>query len=180
MSNYPLPFDPIEEARRQWEAHGLPEATAMAGTTSIMRAQQLVLSRVDAALRPLGLTFARYEALMLLSFTRRGRLPMAKIGVRLMVHPASVTNTIDRLEERGLVRRQPHPTDGRTTLAVLTPAGRRLAARATEAVGKVRFGLDLDDRRVEQLVELLTGLRARAGDFEPSEPVGSGGDGDGQ
>lgn len=166
MSKYPLPFDPIEEARRQWVEHGLPEPVAMAGTTSIMRAQQIVLARVDAALKPLGLTFARYEALMLLSFTKDGRLPMAKIGVRLMVHPASVTHTIDKLEEQGLVRRKAHPTDGRTTLAVLTPAGRRLAAKATEAVGKVRFGLDLGDARTEQLVALLTELRADAGDFD--------------
>jgi DNA-binding MarR family transcriptional regulator len=166
MSNYSLPFDPIEEARRQWVDHGLPEPVAMAGTTSVMRAQQIVLARVDAALKPLGLTFARYEALMLLSFTKRGRLPMAKIGVRLMVHPTSVTHTINRLEEQGLVRRERHPTDGRTTLAVLTPAGRRLAARATKAVGGVRFGFGLDDRRVEQLVTLLTELRAEAGDFD--------------
>ena len=165
MAKRALPFDPLAEARRQWEAHGLPEPAAMEGTTSIMRAQQIVLGRVDAALRPLGLTFARYEALMLLSFTRRGRMPMAKIGVRLMVHPASVTHTIDKLEEQGLVRREPHPTDGRTTLAVLTPAGRRLAKRATAAVGKVRFGLDMDDRRVEELVALLHDLRSAAGDF---------------
>lgn len=165
MSKYPLPFDAIAEARRQWEARGLPEPVAMAGTTSIMRAQQIVLARVDAALKPLGLTFARYEALMLLSFTGRGRLPMAKIGARLMVHPASVTHTVDKLEEQGLVRREPHPTDGRTTLAVLTPAGRRLAARATDAVGAVRFGVDLDDDRVEQLVAVLTELRVEAGDF---------------
>jgi DNA-binding MarR family transcriptional regulator len=68
---------------------------------------------------------------------------MAKIGVRLMVHPASVTNTVDRLEVQGLVRREPHPTDGRTTLAAITPAGRRVVERATKALGEVRFGLDL-------------------------------------
>jgi len=162
-----LPFDPIAEARRQWEERGLPEPVAMAGTTSIMRAQQLVLRRVDAALKPFGLTFARYEALRLLAFTRAGRLPMAKIGVRLMVHPASVTNTIDRLEEQGLVRREPHPSDGRTTLAAITPAGRRLVERATKALGDVRFGLDLDDERVAQLVDVLREFRVAAGDFEP-------------
>ncbi|HEX2038723.1 MAG TPA: MarR family transcriptional regulator [Acidimicrobiales bacterium] len=160
-----LRFDPIAEARRQWEEHGLPEPVAMAGTTSIMRAQQLVLSRVDAALRPLGLTFARYEALRLLAFSRAGRLPMAKIGVRLMVHPASVTNTIDRLEAQGLVRREPHPSDGRTTLAAITPAGRRVVQRATKALGAVRFGLDLPDDRVAELVDILRDFRAAAGDF---------------
>jgi DNA-binding MarR family transcriptional regulator len=161
-----LSFDPIAEAQRQWDERGLPEPVAMAGTTSIMRAQQLVLRRVDGALRPLGLTFARYEALRLLAFTRRGRLPMAKIGVRLMVHPASVTNTIDRLEADGLVRREPHPSDGRATLAAITPAGRRLVERATAALGDVRFGLDLPDDRIAELVGILRELRTAAGDFD--------------
>lgn len=160
-----LPFDPIEEAHRQWVAHELPSPLAMAGTTSIMRAQQIVQARVDAALRPLGLTFARYEALTLLSFTRTGRLPMAKIGSRLMVHPASVTHTIDRLERDGLVRREQHPDDGRTRLAVITRRGRTLARKASDAVGAVDFGLPLDARQVEGLVAVLKDLRRAAGDF---------------
>ena len=166
----PLRFDPIKEARRQWLVHDLPEPLAMAGTTSIMRAQQIVQARVDAALRPLGLTFARYEALTLLSFTKKGRLPMAKLSSRLMLHPASVTHTVDRLERDGLVTRDTDPSDGRTRLAVITPAGRRLARKASNAVGNVRFGLDVDDRLVEQLVALLRELRAAAGDFVEREP----------
>jgi hypothetical protein len=76
-----LPFDPIAEAQRQWEAHGwAPQATAMATVTSIMRLQQIFLARADAELRPLGLTFARYEVLMLLSFSSRGRCPWARSG----------------------------------------------------------------------------------------------------
>ena len=123
-----LPFDPIEEARRQWVAHGWKGAAAgMAAITSVMRAEQIFLSRVDEVLRPFSLTFARYEALMLLMFTRRGSLPLGKIGQRLQVHPTSVTNTIDRLEAQGLVLRVPHPTDRRTTLAEITDAGRAVA-----------------------------------------------------
>ena len=108
----PLPFDPIAEARRQWTVNDWGEPAAMAAATSIMRAQQLVLRRVDSALAPFGLTFARYEVLALLALSRRGELPMGKIGVRLMVHPASVTNAVDRLAAAGLVRRVAHPTDG--------------------------------------------------------------------
>ena len=68
MAAAPLPFDPIEEARRQWEAHGWRgSASGMAAVTSVMRAQQIFLSRVDALLRPFGLTFARYEVLVLLT-----------------------------------------------------------------------------------------------------------------
>jgi DNA-binding MarR family transcriptional regulator len=111
-----LPFDPIEEARRQWAEHGWDDAAdGMAAVTSVMRAEQVFLARVDEALRPFKLTFARYEALMLLSFSRQGSLPLSKVGQRLQVHPTSVTNTIDRLEAQGFVRRVPHATDRRTT-----------------------------------------------------------------
>jgi hypothetical protein len=59
----------------------------MAAITSIMRAHQILLAEVDAVVKPYGLTFARYEALVLLTFSKEGELPMSKIGERLMVHP---------------------------------------------------------------------------------------------
>ena len=112
-----LRLDPIEEAKRQWVAHGwAPAAEGMAAVTSVMRAQQIMQARVDEVLRPYDLTFARYEMLMLLHFSRRGSLPVTKASARLQVHPTSVTNAVDRLEAAGLVRRTPHPTDGRATL----------------------------------------------------------------
>jgi DNA-binding MarR family transcriptional regulator len=122
-----LHFDPIAEARRQWTAHEWSdEAQGMAIVTSIMRVHQLLLSRVDAVLRPFGLSFARYEVLMLLSFSRTGALPLGKISARLQVQAGAVTNAINRLERQGLVRRRPHPTDRRATLAVITRRGRSL------------------------------------------------------
>ena len=90
--------------------------------TSITRAHQILSGRIDAALAPVGLNFSRFEVLALLSFTKEGELPLGKVGDRLQVHPASVTNTVNRLEADGLVARKPHPTDRRTTLAVLTRA----------------------------------------------------------
>ncbi len=104
MARTPLGFDPIDEARVQWSARWEPDVSdAMAAATSIMRAQQVVLAAVDGALRPFGLTFARYEGLVLLLHSRRGVLPLGKMGPRLMIHPTSVTNIIDRLEQQGLV-----------------------------------------------------------------------------
>ena len=111
----------------------------MAAVTSVMRVQQIYLTRVDAVLRAFELTFARYELLQLLSFTRTGSLPLGKLGARLQVHPASVTNAVDRLERDGLVTRRPHPTDGRMTLARITAKGRRLAAKATVALNTQVF-----------------------------------------
>ncbi len=166
LNNRPLPFDAIAEARRQWEAHGWPVPSAMAAATSIMRAQQIILARVDTVLRPLDLTFARYEALVLLYFSRQGALPLGKMGDRLMLHPTSVTNIIDRLEDQGLVRRVPHPTDRRTTLAEITDEGRAVVEKATEATGAAQLGMGgLSDRELDRLTRLLRKLRVDAGDF---------------
>jgi DNA-binding MarR family transcriptional regulator len=168
----PLPYDPIEEARRQWREHGWDAAAdGMAAVTSIVRAQQIYLSRIDAVLRPLDLTFARYEVLMLLLFSRTGSLPLNKVGSRLQVHPTSVTNAVDRLEAHGLLRRVPHPTDRRTTLAEILPAGRELALRATGAVNAGVFDdPQLDPAEITRLLEVLGQLRHAVGDFDAPGP----------
>jgi DNA-binding MarR family transcriptional regulator len=163
-----LSFDPIAEAQRQWGLHGWPDqAPGMAVVTSIMRLQQIFLARADTVLRPLGLTFARYEVLMLLSFSRQGALPLGKIGERLQVNAASVTNAIDRLEADGLVTRRSNPDDGRGRLASLTAAGRRSATAATEAMNEQVFtDIGLGASTVSRLFDLLAELRGGAGDFE--------------
>jgi len=149
-----LSFDPITEARRHWDERwdgGAP----MAAATSIMRAQQIVLAKVDQALKPFELTFARYEALVLLTFSRNGSLPLGKMGERLMIHPTSVTNIVDRLEAQGFVARLDHPTDRRTTLCEITDDGRRVVHKATDAVTAVDLGITgLTAREVDQLTKL--------------------------
>ena len=160
-----LPFDPIERAAQIWGERFGP-ARAMAAVTSIMRAQQILLAGLDGLLRPYGLTFARYEALVLLGFSRTGALPLRVIGERLMVHPTSVTNTIDRLERDGLVRRRPNPRDGRGTLAEITPGGRAVMARSTEDLMAARFGMaGYAEPELDEIFGLLRGLRVAAGDF---------------
>jgi len=165
----PLRIDPIAEARRHWTARwGGRPARPMAAVTSIMRAQQVLLARLNGLLRPYGLTFPRYEALMLLSFTRTGALPLGKIGERLQVHRTSVTNTIDKLEADGLVRRVPHEQDRRATLAVITDAGRERAAAATAILNGADFGIGaLGNGDLDELTEVLSQLRIDAGDFTP-------------
>jgi DNA-binding MarR family transcriptional regulator len=162
-----LPFDPIEEARRQWVAHGWPDAAdGMTAVTSIMRAQQILLGRIDEQLRPLELTFARYEVLMLLHFSRKGSLPLGTIGTRLQVHPTSVTSAIDRLERQRLVARVPHATDRRTKLAEITEEGRERALAATRRLNESVFAdPGLSAGQVDRLVATLRALRQAAGDF---------------
>ncbi|MEW1955495.1 MarR family transcriptional regulator [Terrabacter sp. NPDC080008] len=162
-----LDFDPIARARQQWTEQGwVAAADGMAAITSLMRAHQIVLARVEATLKPLGVTFARYEVLMLLWFSKRGSLPMKVIGSRLQVHPTSVTNAVDRLEDAGLVTRSTHPDDRRAMLVALTPTGRELAERATRALNTEVFERpDLGTEDVRSLVDVLTRLRRSAGDF---------------
>jgi DNA-binding MarR family transcriptional regulator len=160
-----LPFDPIERAAAIWQRR-FGAARAMAAVTSVMRAHQILLSELDTLLRPFELTFARYEALVLLSFSRTGALPLRLIGERLMVHPTSVTNTIDRLEHAGLVARRPNPQDRRGTLAEITPAGRQVVEAATDVLMAAEFGLGgYDDSELDDLFGLLRSLRVNAGDF---------------
>ncbi|MEU6813605.1 MarR family transcriptional regulator [Streptomyces sp. NPDC046860] len=161
-----LPFDPIARADELWKQRW-GSVPSMAAITSIMRAQQILLAEVDAVVKPYGLTFARYEALVLLTFSKEGELPMSKIGERLMVHPTSVTNTVDRLVKAGLVAKRPNPKDGRGTLAVITAKGREVVDSATRDLMAMDFGLGAYDAEgCADVFEILRPLRVAAGDFE--------------
>ena len=161
-----LSFDPIARADELWTRRW-GAVPSMAAITSVMRAQQILLAQVDAVLKPYGLTFARYEALVLLTFSRAGELPLSKIGERLMVHPTSVTNTVDRLERAGHVARRPNPLDGRGVLASITDQGRQVVEKATRELVAMDFGLGgYDEDGCRELFEVLRPLRVAAGDFE--------------
>ncbi|HZO36635.1 MAG TPA: MarR family transcriptional regulator [Solirubrobacteraceae bacterium] len=163
----PLSFDPIAEARRQWDVNwGAGPGPSMSAVTSIMRSQQILMARLNEALREWELTFPRYEALMLLFYSREGALPLGKISDRLQVHRASVTNVVDRLADQGLVTRQPHDRDRRTVMATITPRGRDVARAATAVLNGARFGMDgLSDAECESVAGSLESLRRAAGDF---------------
>jgi len=158
--------DPIREAHRQWVAHGWGSAAdGMAMVTSVVRVQQLLLERIDAVLRPLGLTFARYEVLRLLSFSSAGAMPMTRMGSLLQVHPTSVTSAVDRLEGQGFVTRSRHDADRRVVLASITAAGRAVVESATSGLNEQVFeDPGLTSSQVTDLTALLDLLRARAGD----------------
>jgi len=165
-----LDFDPIEEARRNWQERGWGDGQAMVAATSITRAHQIVLAEVNAALAPFGITFSRFEVLALLYFARENSLPMGKIGDRLQVHPTSVTSLVNRLVDDDLVTRLAHPTDGRTTLVKLTNSGAVLAPNCAAALEQTSFGLAPMSRdQLDGLAATITVLRRESGDWNPSE-----------
>jgi DNA-binding MarR family transcriptional regulator len=161
----PLNYDPVEASRQRWIEQGWGDSAAgMAGVVSIMRAEQILLAEATTILRPLGLTFARYQVLGMLRWT--GPLTLGKLGDRLWITPATVTSSIDRLEAAGLCRRLSHPDDARSTLAEITPKGIRVFDKAVEELNVKLFGsVALSGEELDQLVRLIGKIRAGAGDI---------------
>ena len=149
--------DPIREAHRQWVQHGWSDAAdGMVMVTSLVRAHQLLLERIDAVLRPLELTFARYEVLRLLSFSSAGAMPMTRLGSLLQVHPTSVTSAVDRLERQGWVRSEWKQTE----------SNQRAKYYRVTATGKKQ--LASDHGRWQRMVEAIAAIMS--GDLEGGEP----------
>ena len=161
------PRDPIREAHRQWVAHGWGEAAdGMALVTSVVRVQQLLLERIEEVLRPLDLTFARYEVLRLLSFSTTGSMPMTRLGSLLQVHPTSVTSAVSRLERQGYAARDRPEHDRRVVLASVTDTGRAVVDKATAQLNTDVFERPgLTPEQVRALTALLADYRAVNGDL---------------
>jgi DNA-binding MarR family transcriptional regulator len=162
------PFDVVEASRRVWLERWDPEAASgMAVFTAILRSYQLLNDQVNHVMRDHDLTFARYEVLAWLATDPESSLTLSWISKSLRIPPATVTDIIDRLERDKLVRRVPHPSDARTTLAVITPRGQRVVTDATQDLNSIvyeRIGLSEPQR--DQLIGLLAQLRASGNEFD--------------
>lgn len=160
-------IDPIAEAQRQWEAHGWRDAApGMTMVTQLVRVQQLLQGRIDAVLRPFNLSFARYEILRLLAFSRAGSMPMTRLGSLLQVHAASVTSAVTRLEAQGFALRVRDEDDRRIVRASITEKGRNVVDRATAQLNEMVFEQPrLSEDEVIQLSALLSSYRSATGDL---------------
>jgi DNA-binding MarR family transcriptional regulator len=159
--------DPIALARANWDRSGWGDvADGMVAVTSVMRAHQILLARVENALRPYDLSFSRFELLRLLAFSQSGDLPITMASDRLQVHVTSVTHAVRRLEAAGLVERVPHPTDGRTTLVRITDIGRSTVEEATVTLNSEVFAdIGMSEEESRALAASIETLRHHAGDF---------------
>ena len=128
-------------------------------SAAIFRANKIVTARMDTVLSALDMTTARYELLGLLDNTEGGRLSLGELGRTTLYHPATMTYTIDGLEKRGLITRQPDPSDRRAVLAEITPEGRRLVRTANELLGDIDWGLpELPEDDATALAVLLSNI----------------------
>jgi DNA-binding MarR family transcriptional regulator len=106
----------------------------------------------------LGMSFTRVKALRYaVGEPRTGRELAALLGI----DPPYVTVIVDDLEGRGLVRREPHPTDRRAKLVRATPAGRRAAEKAERMLDEPPEALlALDPGELAELERLVAKLAA--------------------
>lgn len=159
--------DPILAAHRLWIENGWEDcADGLAAVTSIIRVRQVLTRRADQILAPIGLTFSRYEVLVHLYFND-GELPLAQLGKRLQIHQTSITSLVDKLEAQDLIRRVPHPTDRRSTIAQLTPAGQQRVSQAIKRLNSDLFrDIGLTGDEVQGLFTVLTKMRRSWGDLD--------------
>ena len=121
---------------------------------------RLMRKRFEQNARDLGLT--RSQCQVLAHLARNEGIQQSALADILEVEPITLTRILDRLEDGGLVERQPHPTDRRVRLLRLTEAARPLLAEifAIGALtrGEAMEGVSDEDR--DRLFEVLSSMKA--------------------
>ena len=97
---------------------------------SLLGTAEAVEARLEAAVRPLGLSLAKAGVLMFLAEAEEPLL-LSELAEHEGCVRSNITQLVDRLEKDGLVRRRADPGDGRSVRAVLTPAGRQAYAKSS-------------------------------------------------
>ncbi|HEY1969167.1 MAG TPA: MarR family transcriptional regulator [Pseudonocardia sp.] len=158
--------DPVEFTREHWASNEQPGAEYFAAMGAVMRAHALMVAELERVLKPHGLSRTAFLLMATLLMSREHTRPLGQLSRHLMVHPTTVTLVIDQLDGRGLVTRQPHPTDRRTVLASLTPDGLELVTKAGEDLAGTQFGLTgVSESLAQRLTSVLGQIRAKMGDL---------------
>jgi DNA-binding MarR family transcriptional regulator len=137
---------------------------------ALYRASRAMIRGYAPLLEPLGLTYAQYLVLVVLSET--DAVSVRQLGERLSLDSATLTPLLKRLETQGAIARQRDAKDERVVRVSLTKQGRALRAKCREFPVRAACGLgDLSDPAlVEQIVHLRAELTELADRLEKSEP----------
>ncbi|WP_262775108.1 PH domain-containing protein [Brevibacterium permense] len=158
-SALPILEDSVSAAAGEWELRW-PERNRMQAATELMHAHRRLITDLDEKLRPLGLSYARYEILLLLFLESSGAIPLVELTDRLQVEASSSFHSVRWLEDNGLIKRSLEPWDDGEVVAELTPKGRTLTDRASHLVADIRFGLGtMSASECRQLTALLSRQR---------------------
>src|SRR5579864_56542 len=125
----------------------------------LIRLREAVMREIDRRLRQdNGLSLADYGVLITLVTAPGLRLRMSSLGAQRMLTPSGITRVVIRLEERGLVQREPDPADGRAAFAVLTKRGLETLRRAQvihHATVRELYVGGLTQRELDRLARLF-------------------------
>lgn len=138
----------------------------------LARAYDAVQAHARADVARHDLTLAEFGVLEALY--HKGPLLLGEVQRKILVSSGGITYLMDRLVKRGLVERQPCPTDRRATYAALTPEGealiRRIFPEHVRALERALSGLDAEEKA--EAMRLLRRLGLRAAELEPGEAAG--------
>ncbi|MFT3853433.1 MAG: MarR family transcriptional regulator [Ilumatobacteraceae bacterium] len=158
-----MSIDPIEDSYERWIALGWPGPDEMAAFMSVLRIHKLLVDRAHEVLAPSRLSIIEHACLVYLAMSEEERQPLSKIAERVMIGPGRCNYMINKLEAAGYLRREPHPSDGRTTLAVLTDEGRELVLAGLTRLAAIRNGFgDVGNQDLHLLRELAAELLGSA------------------
>lgn len=160
--------DPVQWMRFYWEQQTADDPSRFLAMTSLLRLQHLMTTALEQELRTeCAISLTDFQILKALQLSETGTWLLSRMAWHLMVHATTVTLAVERLETKKLVTRHSHPNDRRTTLVRITDEGRELTDRATEATGRVEFGLPgLTPSQARSLTATVARLRAAAGDLD--------------
>ncbi|WIE74799.1 MarR family winged helix-turn-helix transcriptional regulator [Curtobacterium sp. MCSS17_007] len=153
----------MDDARRS------DKATAVAAWEALFRAQVTVMRALNADFPGGEISFNEYDVCFNLSTQPGRRCRMRDLTGHLLLTQPSVSRLVDRLASRGLVEKQPDPTDARGVIVALTAHGfdvyRSVAVQHAQTIAE-QVGAGLDDDELRTLTELCTKLRVAAGGSE--------------
>ncbi len=161
-----MPADPLDVSRQYWD-DSLGDASRFFAMTEVMRLSRRVGDNIDQVLRAHSINRNGYLILMSLELSGTGSMILGHLAQELIVHPTTVTLTIDKLEIAGYVKKQPHETDGRAIRATITKTGRIIAKRVTTELGAIGFGLgELNSSQTARLAAATHDARKTSGDID--------------
>ncbi|HUK44359.1 MAG TPA: MarR family transcriptional regulator [Gaiellaceae bacterium] len=141
---------------------GPREETGEPGISYVVaRLERAVRAAINELVKPYGLTTLQYTTLSVLG--RRGELSNAQLARRSYMTPQSMSEVIEALERKGLIKRDQHPNHRRVFPAKLTATGVKVLEACNEAVAEMEEEMlrDLDREEREALYHgLVSAVRA--------------------
>ena len=136
--------------------------TAHLAALNLFRANNLLSRAITKHLSQFGLTISQHSVLALLRANGEQGLALSEVGELLSLSSPNITNVVDRLEEKGWVRRTLHGRDRRVKIIQLTEQGEELEGRVFELHGtrlEEMLGAHLNEKDQQELIRLLRLLR---------------------